>query len=54
MDTKTINLRDLPEELVRKAKAAAALQGMTLKAFVTAAVQKAVKEQLPEGKRKAQ
>jgi len=33
MDTKTINLRDLPEELVRRAKACAALHGITLKDF---------------------
>ena len=44
MDTKTINLRDLPEEFVRRAKAQAAMNGMTLKDFVIAAVEKAMQE----------
>jgi hypothetical protein len=47
MDTKTINLRDLPEELVRRAKAYAALHGMTLKDFVVQAIGKAVLEDIP-------
>src|SRR5437879_935047 len=34
METKTVNLRDLPEELVRRAKACAAIHGLTLKDFV--------------------
>jgi hypothetical protein len=38
---KTINLRDLPDELVRKAKSRAALQGVTLKDFVQTAIEKA-------------
>jgi hypothetical protein len=44
MDTKTINLRDLPEEFVRRAKAHAAISGMTLKDFVIASVEKAMQE----------
>jgi hypothetical protein len=47
MDTKTINLRDLPEELVRRAKACAALHGMTLKDFVIQAIHKATLEDIP-------
>jgi uncharacterized protein (DUF1778 family) len=43
MDTKTINLRDLPEDFVKRAKAQAALSGMTLKDFVIEAVEKAMK-----------
>jgi len=44
MDTKTINLRDLPEEFVRRAKAHAAMNGITLKDFVIASVEKAMQE----------
>jgi uncharacterized protein (DUF1778 family) len=47
MDTKTINLRDLPEELVRRAKACAALHGMTLKDFVMYAITKALEQDIP-------
>jgi len=47
MDTKTINLRDLPEELVRRAKACAALHGVTLKDFVIHAITKATEEDIP-------
>lgn len=47
MDTKTINLRDLPEELVRRAKACAALHGMTLRDFALRAIEKATEEDLP-------
>lgn len=47
MATKTINLRDLPEELVRRAKACAALHGITLKEFVVQAVAKATERDLP-------
>ncbi len=43
MSVKTINLRDMPEDLVRQAKAKAALQGLTLKAFVSAALEQAVR-----------
>lgn len=44
---KTINLRDLPDDLVRKAKACAALHGITLKDFVVQAIEKATEEDLP-------
>jgi len=47
MDTKTINLRDLPEELVRRAKACAALHGTTLKGFVAMAIAEAVQKDIP-------
>jgi hypothetical protein len=47
MDTKTINLRDLPEELVRRAKVCAVLRGMTLKDFVAMAITKAVEDDIP-------
>jgi hypothetical protein len=47
METKTINLRDLPEDLVRKAKAYAALCGMSLKDFVVRAIEKAMQDDLP-------
>lgn len=47
MDTKTINLRDLPEELVRRAKACAALHGITLRDFVIRSISKAVQEDIP-------
>jgi hypothetical protein len=47
MDTKTINLRDLPEEFVRRAKVQAAMSGMTLKDFVIKAVERAMQEGLP-------
>ncbi len=46
METKTINLRDLPEEFVRKAKAYAALSGITLKDFVMQAVQSAMQGEI--------
>jgi len=39
METKTINLRDVPEELVRRAKMYAALRGMTLKDLVLHSLQ---------------
>lgn len=47
MDTKTINLRDLPEELVRRAKVCAVLHGMTLKDFVIHAISKAIEQDIP-------
>jgi hypothetical protein len=50
MDTKTINLRDLPEEFVRRAKAHAAISGMTLKDFVIASVEKAMQEKPSTGR----
>jgi len=45
MDTKTINLRDLPEDFVRRAKAYAALNGVTLKELIIRAVEKAMQDQ---------
>jgi len=47
METRTINLRDLPEDVVRRAKAYAALSGMTLKQFVIDAIEKAMQNDLP-------
>jgi len=44
INTKTVNLRDLPDELVRRAKACAALHGMTLRDYVVQAIVKAVEE----------
>jgi hypothetical protein len=46
MDTKTINLRDLPDEFVRRAKAYAAMNGLTLKDFVIKAVEQVMKDGL--------
>ena len=39
---KALNLRDLPEDFVKRAKAQAALSGMTLKDFVIQAVERAM------------
>jgi hypothetical protein len=47
MDKKTINLRDLPEELVRRAKACAALHGVSLKEFVSRAIASAIEKDIP-------
>lgn len=47
MDTKTVNLRDLPVNLVRQAKACAALRGMTLKDFVIQAIAIALEKDIP-------
>jgi hypothetical protein len=47
MLTKTINLRDLPDDLVRRAKACAALHGMTLRDFAIRAISKAIEEDIP-------
>jgi hypothetical protein len=47
METKTVNLRDLPEDLVRRAKAYAAMSGMTLKQFVINAMEKAMERDIP-------
>lgn len=47
METKTINLRDLPEELVRRAKACAALHGITLKQFAANALESATRKDIP-------
>ena len=45
MTTKTVNLRDLPESLVRRAKVCAALRGMTLKDFAIEALELATRQQ---------
>lgn len=42
METKTINLRDVPEDLVRRAKACAAWRGISLKSFILEAMQQAL------------
>lgn len=47
METKTVNLRNLPEELVRRAKACAAIHGLTLKDFVLDAISRAVERDIP-------
>lgn len=47
METKTINLRDMPIDLVRQAKAYAALRGMTLKDFVIHAICNALEGDIP-------
>lgn len=39
----TINLRNLSGDLIRSAKIAAAVKGITLKAFVVEAVEQAIK-----------
>lgn len=46
METKTINLRDLPEPFVRQAKAYAALSGLTLKDFILQAVEIAMQKDI--------
>ena len=42
MDDQTIYVRQVPEELVRRAKSASALKGQTLREFVIEAVRAAV------------
>jgi hypothetical protein len=49
MDTKTINLRDVPEDLVRRAKAYAALRGLSLKDFIMGAMEEALDDGQPMG-----
>lgn len=44
MATKTINLRDVPEDLVRRAKAYAALRGLSLKELIIQAIEKALNQ----------
>lgn len=39
METKTINLRGMPEDLVRRAKVYAAWRGLTLKDFIMQAIE---------------
>lgn len=48
METKTINLRDVPEELVRRAKAYAAWHGLSLKDFILDAMRQALQSAGPE------
>jgi len=54
VNTKTINLRDLPGELVRKAKSTAALNGMSLKGWVILLIEKALVEEVSGGQDGAQ
>jgi predicted HicB family RNase H-like nuclease len=42
VDTRTVNLRNLPDDLVRKAKAVAAWKGISLKEFVIQAIQQSL------------
>jgi predicted HicB family RNase H-like nuclease len=44
---KSLNLRSVPDDLIRHAKSAAALQGITLREWVL----KAIEEKLANGKR---
>jgi hypothetical protein len=44
---KTVNLRNLPDDLVRRAKSCAALRGQTLKDFVLVALEKATELDVP-------
>jgi uncharacterized protein (DUF1778 family) len=41
---KAMLLKDVPEKLIRQAKAAAALRGVTLKQFVMEAIERGVNE----------
>ena len=50
MGNKALNLRDLPEDFLRRAKAQAALSGMTLKDFVIQAVEKISEKKVPVAK----
>jgi predicted HicB family RNase H-like nuclease len=45
-DNKSLNLRAVPSDLVRRAKSAAALQGVTLREWVL----KSIEEKLKKGK----
>jgi len=44
METRVINLREVPEELFRRTKACAALHGVTLREYVMRAISRAVHE----------
>jgi len=44
MGTCGMNLREMPEELVRRVKAHAAMSGVTLKAYVVEALERAIRE----------
>lgn len=46
MGTKTVNLRDLPEDFVRRAKAYAALSGLSLKDFFMQSVESAMQNEI--------
>jgi hypothetical protein len=46
METKTVNLRDLPEDFVRRAKAYAALSGLSLKDFFMQSVESAMQNEI--------
>jgi predicted HicB family RNase H-like nuclease len=41
--TASLNIRVMPEELIRKAKSAAALQGKTLRVWIIEAIQEKLK-----------
>jgi predicted HicB family RNase H-like nuclease len=43
-NTKALNLRAVPDELIRKAKAAAAMQGVTLREWVLKAIAERLKK----------
>jgi len=47
METTTINLRDLPKDLVQHAKLCAVLRGISLKEFMIVAMTKAIEEEIP-------
>ena len=46
MDKKTVNLRDLPDDFVRRAKAYAALSGLSLKDFFIQSVESAMQNEI--------
>ena len=50
LNKKVMCLSGLPEDFIRKAKAAAALRGMTLKAFVVTAILREIKNEFPAKK----
>lgn len=48
MNTQTVNLRDVPEDLVKRAKVCAAMRGLSLKDFILQAVEQALSEAGPD------
>jgi len=44
MPGKSLNLRSVPDDLIRRAKSAAALQGVTLREWVFKAIQEKLKK----------
>lgn len=48
METRTINLRDLPEDIVKRAKLYATVRGITLKDFVVEAIEQALQRSTAE------